>query len=1514
MPGGTPAYMSPEQIRGETADHRSDIYLFGLLACEMVTGKLPFGGRNAAEHRMAHLGDEPELPGKLRPRAEIPKSFDQLIARCLEKEPARRFADFTTVASELEKLYQTWIEDRETASQVQPATVEEFEAMASEFLEDPDYEEIMEETVVLARGSNSWERLIEVFNQAIEKVEDDILRTVILYRLARIYEKDVKDHDEAAKCYRRILEIDPEQEDASANLELSLRSARQYEDIVDVLLDRVATEEDAAAREKMFLEIAYIYEHEMDQLDKALVVLLPLLTSDPGNEKVVESVSRLTKTTGQWDLTIGTVNQTLEQPGEPDNAALLCNLVAHWYVKEMSRPDIAMPYYQKALTIAPANDTALTGMAALYKAQGNHQELASNLTRRIETTKVPALRRNLKTELAAIKRNNLGDLPGAMDLYDEVLKEDPTHEEAFTAVEKMLVKEEKWEQLARYTALRAEAAGNDALRKESYYLLAEMYDTRIQDLDKAADCYNKVLDLEPVHMPSLKALEVIYAQTEDYKGLDGILERQLGIGGTPKQNVDLTLRRASIHEEEFLDNEASLELVQDALQIDPKNGKALTAKARLLKKLEKWEELIDVLDHQIVLTEDDTRRVDLYRQQAALLVEKFGKFSESADRLQKALDLCGGQDAELMEMIVEACEKSERYLDAVSCLEKLAGLGDDQSKASRLVHAGDLLENKLDDREKAIKLYRRALDADPGNVKAAAAMRSTFASRGDHGAAMDMLLKEIEATEGNLKKARLYAEMGRIARNELNDELKAIDCYEKAHSLDPTLVEAGEPLAELYRQTERWDEALKIFEKFAASAEAMEPENAAELFLRYGEISLRKEDLDAAKKALVKAREFSPKSEKIIRACAEVAFQRGEHEEASSLFDDYLLRMGEELGDDEKVAILIKLARSYRELPNFPKALETLAHAVELDDGNREVLELRADIREKREEYSEAVEDLRAVLDTGLDDEPRFQLLLRIADMLKDKLDEPDRAAKSLQAALEINPDHRATLLKLMQIYMGLERWSKVVDVVLNLADLVEDKRELAKYYKTAATLNDHYLERKDDALTYYELALDNDASQLKLFDAVVVILTEQKDWKGLERAFQKMIDRLPEGVDGSTKANLWHSLGEVYHHRLDMGPDAINAYETALDLDPDQRGWLEILADLYGDDLRYSEKAIRLNRELLTVNPFRANSYRTLCRIYRKKAKYDESWCIADTLHALNMAEDEEMEIYEAYAMEDAAAARERMTEDMWSRYLYHPLLDDKITSIFRIIEPVILKAKAQSQAAANLREEFKCDPQEQHELLPRTIHYASGVLGIELPDFYMMRDDKDLGIVFAPTWPPAIALGGGALEEDDPQLLALVAARQLTYYQPGFQLRVFSQTGTALSTWVLASIKCVVPQFPVPEDFKGKVNDALSVLKKGLDASDTEVLGSCVQSFLESASGGIDLKLWSNAVDFTADRAGLLLCTEMKVAINVIKNLTVDSWIAATKDRLTELNLFSVSEDYFILRRKLGIAIETE
>ena len=86
---GTPTYMSPEQAAGEAVDHRSDLYGLGVLGYEMLTGRPPFRGANAAAIASMHLSERPTPVGNLRPDAPAPLAA--AIMRALEKNPADRW-------------------------------------------------------------------------------------------------------------------------------------------------------------------------------------------------------------------------------------------------------------------------------------------------------------------------------------------------------------------------------------------------------------------------------------------------------------------------------------------------------------------------------------------------------------------------------------------------------------------------------------------------------------------------------------------------------------------------------------------------------------------------------------------------------------------------------------------------------------------------------------------------------------------------------------------------------------------------------------------------------------------------------------------------------------------------------------------------------------------------------------------------------------------------------------------------------------------------------------------------------------------------------------------------------------------------------------------------------------------------------------------------------------------------------------------------------------------------------
>jgi Tol biopolymer transport system component len=105
LPGmvmGTVGYMSPEQVRGDPIDPRSDIFSFGAVLYEMLTGKRPFKRETSAETMTAILREEPQLLNDTGWQG--PLELQRIVARCLEKNVARRFQSASDLAFALESL------------------------------------------------------------------------------------------------------------------------------------------------------------------------------------------------------------------------------------------------------------------------------------------------------------------------------------------------------------------------------------------------------------------------------------------------------------------------------------------------------------------------------------------------------------------------------------------------------------------------------------------------------------------------------------------------------------------------------------------------------------------------------------------------------------------------------------------------------------------------------------------------------------------------------------------------------------------------------------------------------------------------------------------------------------------------------------------------------------------------------------------------------------------------------------------------------------------------------------------------------------------------------------------------------------------------------------------------------------------------------------------------------------------------------------------------------------------
>ena len=104
---GSPKYMSPEQIRGERADPRADIYSLGVMIYEMVVGKVPFDRPNSVNILMAHVHEAPPPFAEINPNVSVAPELEALVMKCLNKQAADRFSSMEELLGAMKSVNDT---------------------------------------------------------------------------------------------------------------------------------------------------------------------------------------------------------------------------------------------------------------------------------------------------------------------------------------------------------------------------------------------------------------------------------------------------------------------------------------------------------------------------------------------------------------------------------------------------------------------------------------------------------------------------------------------------------------------------------------------------------------------------------------------------------------------------------------------------------------------------------------------------------------------------------------------------------------------------------------------------------------------------------------------------------------------------------------------------------------------------------------------------------------------------------------------------------------------------------------------------------------------------------------------------------------------------------------------------------------------------------------------------------------------------------------------------------------
>jgi tetratricopeptide (TPR) repeat protein len=1497
---------APETLRGEGLTPASDVYAFGILVYQLLSGKDPFAGDSAIDVAVSHLTQTPDTVSVAAGRGVGP-DIDAFVQGLLGREPERRPRDGTEL---IESLRRVWRASTRPPSWVSDERLEGRFAILAENPDDEEEAAALEASVDLGADAA---RIARGFCEAVDVAEERNMpgtsRAIprLLLRAARLFETAL-DFEQAEGLYERLLELDANDVSSFAALVRLRKRLKKHEALVELFLNRSEAAESAAERAQCFAEIGELYSGELSDKDQAVIAFAQAFCEDPMSEERARAVERVAGNNSKiWSEVLDRSADAANGDIAEDARTALLLKAADWYTLKLSRPDMARELLNAVLAKEPGNDAALAGLADLYRRSQQWLELGQVLARRADIA-APPVARDLRAEAAEVLANRLSNAGAAEELYAAILAEDPGHGKAADGMAELLKARGEGKKALELLESRALVLRGEE-RYRQLLKIAEAWEVEEDQLDEAERLYRRVLVEDTKQLDALRGLDRVLTRAQRYRELVDVLKQEVELSVTPRQKVAFYERLAAIYDEEYLDPTQAAAALEAVLALDPARSNAAVELARHYRRLERWNELRDLYQTQVERSQEKAWKIEAGLALARLFDERLGLLARAIEELERVLELAPDHPGALASLAGLRARIGDSE-NALAAIEKLADTAaTPQDRAEHFVRAAELLRER-GDHNGAIRELKRALDAVPEHATANRKLIAAYIDVGHHAAAVELLEERLGATKGDRARAGVAGQMALVCHRHLRDDERALAMAQMALHLDPTNLDALRVQARVAYADERYADAARRLESVVTQAEALPEDELAETVFSYVD-SLSKSG--AADKALTTVDQFLDalvKEPSFLLPICEISAQHGSPQRTAELVRRLLMEHAELLGPVEEGLARRLLGEALRKQGHAQQALAELDRAVRLDSESQKSLHALAEVYAELGDFERSVELRRREIEL-VEGMERVPLLLELGEIVAGNLGDNDYAARCFLMALDIAPNDRKILTRLMQLFSVEKDWSRLLDVVTRLADLVEDKKQKAKYLHTAAMVAAREIGDPDQALALLDAALDADPSHEGAMQEALAIRRRLADWNGIKEILKARAQRLAaEGGKTKELLSTLDELGETYE-RIGSIDQAARVYESALDLEPDGVRWLERLARAYSTDEGYSEQAIEALSLWIEVDPYRPEPYQLMRKVHTASRHADGAWLSCQALHVLGQAQPDEVRFYGRFRNEEQVNARRRLSMEEWTELVMPADGEPLITSLFSLIQPYVLAVRGRPEAAYGLGAEDELDMERYPHGLVYAFYHGAQVIPAEEPRIFQRQSDP-VRLMPLATEDPAVVLGAGAFAQDLGALeAAFLAGHELAHSLPGLRLRTVLPNLTALKAWLLGAIRLVKPKFPVAAELEASVAEAAGVLAAAASGEYRDHLVHTVSKLL-SDSAALDLKRWIRSVDQAGDRAGLILAGDLDVSANLIRNEPARPGAAEAVTRARDLLIYSVSSAHLTVRERLGTSVD--
>ncbi|HVU50065.1 MAG TPA: tetratricopeptide repeat protein [Polyangia bacterium] len=811
------------------------------------------------------------------------------------------------------------------------------------------------ERVLRGLGGAAGAELGEILAREAEVAVEPGAQADFLAALGELRLRSLEDAEGALAAFRDALERNPAHAAARGALIELLERAETREGALEVLEPlaeargdweellalyeyRVGLRDEAGERAHWLRKIAELCDARLGDAGRALDALGRALQEEPMPGAALDDLERIAGA-GQLAQAGAAKIEAVLDAAEPDAAKELALRAARLYESPPADLGGAERLYQRVLAADPENVDALGALEALYRGAGAPalQHLASILERRAAVELDPQARKRRLAEAARLHEGR-GDVAAAIAAWQTLRAAEEGDAEALAELARL---HEAAGQIGELVGALAERARFAEAPAERAALWARVGALRLQqgDVDGAADAYREALEGAPEDLAVLGALERIEEGRQDWTALQELLMRRLGALTGPAQ-IGVLLKLAQNAETRLDDLDQAAGYLRQILDADASNGAAYLELERLLRKGERWYDLVDILAKHADTEAAAKRKPSELALRVAIadVWERELSSPESAvEALEKVLEVAPTNVAALLSM-ARIHEGAERWDEAAAALERAAANTSSGPEAAEInFRNAQILKAKEAPVEEIEALLLRALDASPAHVPTLEALEALARDAKDDERLVQLLELRLEA-QADAKpevQRKLLSEIAGLYKR-LGRGGQAVPVLERLVAIAPDEIGGREDLADALIAAGRTPEAVAIaHELIEQLGKARRGKEAARWHQRLGAIAIAEGKLDAASEAFGAAYKLDPAHPLTLSALGRLAYEKNDHETARKFYRSLLLQSFDEAATGvSKAEVYLMLGRMHAAAKEVPKARNMFERGLEADPKN----------------------------------------------------------------------------------------------------------------------------------------------------------------------------------------------------------------------------------------------------------------------------------------------------------------------------------------------------------------------------------------------------------------------------------------------------------------------------------------------------------------------------------------------------------------------------------------------------